>query len=96
MQRELEKLEDLLSLGFIFKEEYEARKADIYARFELEYDLTNSGGNNQAKHTSCSEKEFNFGFESAFFNEDLVQKNSCVIFTNVNIIHCPFLNTLFS
>jgi len=46
MQRELEKLEDLLSTGFIFKEEYEARKADIYEQFELEVELTNSGGKN--------------------------------------------------
>jgi hypothetical protein len=44
MQRELEKLEDLLSSGFVFREDYEARKVEIYSRYEQEADLSGSGG----------------------------------------------------
>ena len=49
MQRELEKLEDLLSSGFVFREDYEARKVEIYSRYEQEADLSGSGGMYQAR-----------------------------------------------
>lgn len=58
MQRELEKLEDLLSSGFIFREDYEARKVEIYSRYEQEADLSTSGGNVLLISAGDSEKEF--------------------------------------
>ncbi len=59
MQRELEKLEDLFRSGFIFQEDYEARKTELYARFEQEVDLSSSGSKCTNKSAYDPETEFN-------------------------------------